>query len=366
MKILLACGGSGGHIFPGMALAKALEKKEPNAEIVFVGTGRGLEQKLLSQTPWRLEMITAVSFADKKGLSKLKALLGLIGSLGSSFKLLRKERPDLLIGVGGYISAPILMMASALRIPTVTIEPNATPGLANRLLKYFVRRVIVAFPNLQNYFGKKGRCLGVPVREEILEEARRASARQASARQEAKTNVRVVLILGGSQGAHSLNTLILEALPWLKNLKEPLHFIHQVGGKEDIPFYQSTYQCHGLSAEVTPFIAKMGEVYGRADFIIARAGANTVAEISALKIPTLFIPYPFAKGHQEANARELEKGGAVKVLLEKEATGQKLAEILQEVLSSSEKREAMQKSFPTPGAKEINARIAEECLSLVQ
>ncbi|MDZ4224330.1 MAG: glycosyltransferase, partial [bacterium] len=155
MKILMACGGTGGHLFPGMAVAESFGEKVPAAEIVFVGTDRGLEKQVLAKTDWRLEMMRVPSLADKKGLKKIGAVFGVCRSLAQAHRLLKKEKPDLVIGTGGYAAGPVMMLASMRGIPTVAVEPNFVAGLTNRLLKPFVDRVVVANPALEKLFGKK-------------------------------------------------------------------------------------------------------------------------------------------------------------------------------------------------------------------
>lgn len=352
MKILLACGGTGGHIFPGIALAEALEKKISGVEVVFVGSPRGLENKILAKTKWRLAMIAAPTFADKKGVQKLQSLMAFPKALWTARGLLKEERPALVVGVGGYTAAPVLMMASLGRIPTFAIEPNIVPGLTNRLLKFFVQKVFVAFPGMEKYFGKKARLTGVPVREGLLSLPKKSTP---GARHQ-------VLILGGSQGARFLNETLRQALPYLKDVKDRLHFIHPVGPKFDLGLYKQAYAENGISAEVYPFIEEIGAFYARADFVIGRAGAGTVAELMALKIPSLLIPYPYAQGgHQEAQARYLETIGGAEVLLETGLTPQQLANKIQEFLQTPEKLTRMATSLEKVGGANAAEKVVEIC-----
>lgn len=355
-KILLACGGTGGHVFPGVALAQAFEEKREDVEIVFVGTSRGIEEKILGKTKWRLEMIETPSFADRKGFWKWTALFPFLKALFLAKRLLKKERPSFVIGIGGYAAAPFLMMASLLNIPNLTIEPNAVPGLSNRVLKYFVDQVVVAYPGLEKYFGKKTRLLGVPVRRDLME----GTSEQKSLEK------KVVFLFGGSQGAKKINEGILEALPYLSDLKEKIHFVHQVGSKLDPKKFKASYGKLGFSAEVYPFIEKMAPFYGRADFVIARGGANTVAELTALKKPSILIPYPFASGgHQEANARSLEKRGGAKVLLDSEVHGERLANFIREFVLRPDLLKEMSSRLAKLEGMAAADKIAEECLKKI-
>lgn len=357
MKILMACGGTGGHLFPGMAVAESFKEKVPNAEIVFVGTPRGLEKEVLAKTNWRLEMITVPSLADKKGLKKLGALFGILGSLRPAQKLLKKEKPDLVVGSGGYSAGPILMLASMMRIPTVTIEPNFVSGLTNRLLRPFVDKVVVANPALKKLFGKKTVVLGVPVRKSILKSALRSTIHDLRS---------TIFIFGGSQGAHAINEGVITVLPFLKDLKDKIHFVHQVGRKNSAEIFEQKYHAAGFSAEVHPFIENMGEFYSKASFVIARAGANTLAELVALKIPAILVPYPHAAaGHQEVNALVLERAGGAHVLQEVHMTGERLANVIRKMIESPDTLNAMRANLDKLGSSKAADDIVDLCMELI-
>ena len=318
MKVLIACGGTGGHLFPGMALAEAFEEKVPGVEIVFVGTARGLEKNVLSKTKWRLEMMQVASLADKKGFKKITASAGLLRSFTQSFSLLKKERPDLVVGTGGYASGPVVMTAALMKKPTLVLETNAIPGLTNLCLKHFVDAVVTAYPGMEKYFGnKKTKCFGIPVRKNILHSAKRVTSREPRV---------TIFIFGGSQGSKRINEAVAAALPYLREMKDAIHFIHQIGRAASKTEYEKYYRDNGFSAEVYPFIEQMAPFYAKTDFAICRSGAGSLAELAAMKIPAILIPYSHAaRGHQEANARSLEKGGGAKVLLDQEVNGETLA-----------------------------------------
>lgn len=352
MKILLACGGTGGHIFPGVALAESFTKR--NVEVVMVGTQRGLEKQLLQAKQWRLTMIETPSFADKRGLAKLGSLWSLGGALWGADRLLRRERPHAVLGVGGYSAVPLLMMAGLRRIPAFSVEPNIVPGQANRVLKHFVQKVFVAYPGMERYFGRKTCLTGVPIRESILKQTGKVTP---GARHQ-------VLILGGSQGARSINETIRQALPLLREVREKLHFIHPVGAKFDVELYRKAYAENGISAEVFPFLESIGEFYARCDWVIGRSGAGTVAELSALCIPSLLIPYPFAQGgHQEEQARFLESAGGAEVILEGDLTAGGLAQKIRECLSSPEKLKVMAAALKKIAAPNAAEAVVNECLA---
>ncbi|MDO8526803.1 MAG: undecaprenyldiphospho-muramoylpentapeptide beta-N-acetylglucosaminyltransferase [Deltaproteobacteria bacterium] len=354
MKILLACGGTGGHLFPGIALAEVFREKLKDVEIVFVGTPRGLEKEVLSKTDWRLQMIAVSSLADKKSFGKISAALQVLRSLGSCFKLLRQEKPDLVIGIGGYAAGPVVMMASLMGKKTISLEPNAVPGMTNRILKIFVNKMVTAYPGMEKYFGKKTLFLGVPIRKSILEDVA----------QSVPMLKKVVFAFGGSQGSKTINDAILGSLFYLQDMKDKIHFIHQVGKHANVETIEKAYRDSGISAEVYPFIERMGLCYGKADLVIARSGANTLAELISLKKPSLLVPYPFSAGHhQEANARSLEQEGGARVIPDAEMGGQHLAREIRRMITSPYLMEEMQENLSRLGGGQATTKIVEACLN---
>lgn len=366
MKVLLACGGTGGHVFPGVAIAEKFRDVLSESEILFVGTPRGMEKKIIGQTDWRLEMMEAASFADKKGWDKIRALGRVLKSLKGARDLLKREEPNLVIGVGGYAAAPILLMASLMGKPTVTIEPNAYPGLSNRLMRHFVDRVIVAYPGMEKFFGRKTRQFGVPVRKGLFENSIQTPLPDARCQMPDR---KTILVFGGSQGARRINESVVASLDFLADLKGALHFIHLIGDSSDTTdpaSYEKIYKEKGFSAEIHSFIEKMGPLYKRADFVIGRAGGNTVAELMAFNKPSLLIPYPHAAAnHQEINARSLEEEGGVKVLLDAETNGGSVSKVIRDMVKSPQLLETMCENLSKLGNRDAAGKIVEECLELV-
>lgn len=347
MKILIACGGTGGHIFPGIALAEEFLLLRRDAEIVFVGTPRGLEERIFSGSKWRLELIKAVSFADKRGWNKILSLPGFFVSVWKCGRLLRKEKPDLVFGVGGYAAAPVLIAARFLGVPSYAIEPNAVPGLSNRLARFFVREIFVAFDGMEKFFGRKVVKTGVPIRRSIKSRSDHFK----------DTSRRTLLVFGGSQGAKAINEAVIGALPLLADLKDRISWMHQVGRDADLAAVQAEYARFGFDAEVTPFIDEMATAYDKADFCVARSGANSVAELLFLKKPSLLIPYPLAAAdHQTANARRMVDLGVARMIPESELDPEKLATLLRELLLSPDGLSRMQSSFG-PGQPDFAAAI---------
>lgn len=347
MKILIACGGTGGHIFPGIALAEEFSILCPDAEIVFVGTTRGLEQRIFSGSKWRLELIEAVSFADKSGFEKITSLFPFLVSFLRTRSLILKENPDLILGVGGYASAPVLIAGRLSGKNCYAIEPNAIPGLSNRLATYFVKEVFVAFDGMEKYFGRKAIKTGVPIRRSIKSRADHFK----------DLSKKTVLIFGGSQGAKAINENVLKALNHLGDLKETVTWIHQIGSFANLAEVEAEYARLGFQAEVYPFINDMATVYDKADFCISRSGANSVAELLFLQKPCLLIPYPnSASNHQEANAKQMADLGIAKMLQEKELTPEKLASMLREILTTPTSLSKMKTAFG-PQKREFAAEV---------
>lgn len=354
MKIVIACGGTGGHIFPGIALAEEFLLLRPDAEIVFVGTSRGLEEGILAGSKWRLELVKAVSFADKRGWNKVLSLPGFFASVCDCGRLLRKEKPDLVFGVGGYASAPILIASRFLGVPCYAIEPNAVPGLSNRLGRFFVREVFVAFDRMEKFFGRKAVKTGVPIRRLIRLRADHFK----------DTSRKTVLVFGGSQGAKAINDAVIKALPHLADLKDRVSWIHQVGRDADIPEIEIAYASNGFAAEIHPFITDMATAYDKADFCVARSGANSVAELLFLKKPSLLIPYPYAAAdHQTANARKMVELGVARMIPESELDSEKLATLLRAILFSPDGLPQMRSSFGAENPDFAAAIIAKRVLS---
>lgn len=356
MKIVIACGGTGGHIFPGIALAEEFLLLRSDAEIVFVGSPRGLEEGIFSGSKWRLELVEAVSFADKRGWNKVLSLPRFFASVWKCGRLLRREKPDLVFGIGGYASAPVLIAARFLGVSSYAIEPNAVPGLSNRLARFFVREVFVAFDGMEKFFGRKGVKTGVPIRRLIRSRADYFK----------DTSRRTVLVFGGSQGARKINETILSALPRLADLKDRISWIHQVGRDADCGMAQAEYARFGFEAEVHPFIADMATAYDKADFCVARSGANSVAELLFLKKPSLLIPYPLAAAdHQTANARRMVELGIARMIPESELDSEKLAALLREILFSPDGLSRMRSSFGPTNPDFAAALIAKRVFSRV-
>jgi UDP-N-acetylglucosamine--N-acetylmuramyl-(pentapeptide) pyrophosphoryl-undecaprenol N-acetylglucosamine transferase len=356
IKVLIACGGTGGHIFPGIAIGQAIARAKPDASIIFAGTQRGLEETIVPKMGWRLVFVGSTSIKDRKGVFRTLAYLRLPFSILGAIRVLRREKPDVLIGIGGYAAGPLTLAGSIMKIPTAIVEPNAVAGFTNRILGKFAKRIYIGFSEASPFFPEgKVMLAGNPVRQEI------AALRRVNSSNHVITTI---FCFGGSQGALAVNRAMISALPYLAQGKKKIRFIHQVGGREDIESVKDSYRKYGFEAEVFKFTDKIWESYSSADLIVARAGAATVAEIAVIGIPAIFIPYPYAAdNHQKANAMAVERCGGAIVIPQQELTGERLAS---EIMKLSPDRLAMmQAALVRYGRPDAADKIALDCLKLI-
>ena len=328
MRLLIAGGGTGGHLFPGIAVAEEFLSRDPGNQVLFVGTEHGIEGRLLPRLGFRHEFITAAGIRRKNRLSQMKGLVMLLYGYSQSRKILRQFRPQLVLGVGGYASGPVLMAARGLQIRRFIHEQNAIPGFTNKFLSRFAEKIFISLDESRSFFPAEKLVLtGNPVRKEILAETRRT---EEEPREKGTFNI---LVFGGSAGAHSINMAVSAALPLLRGERERLSITHQTGEK-DLPEVSLAYQAEQLQAKVVPFIEDMAAAYRDADLIVCRAGATTIAEVTACGKPCIFIPYPHAvDDHQRLNAEALLKQDAGFMLLERELSGESLAQLILELMN---------------------------------
>ena len=356
IKVMIACGGTGGHLFPGIAIAEAMVSLKPSTSIVFAGTNRGLEGSLIPQKGWPLLSVGSMSIKDRKGLGRIVAYARLPFSILEAMRVIKRERPQMLIGIGGYAAGPLTLAAALMKIPTAIVEPNAIAGFANRMLGRFVSRVYTGFPEAAEFFPKKKVLLtGNPVREEIV-----AIKRNNSVTHDAMT----IFCFGGSQGALALNRALIAALPHLAGSQEKLRFIHQVGEHENIEAVRRAYADNGFEAKVFAFTDRIWEFYERADLIICRAGAITVAELSVIGLPAIFVPYPYAADdHQRANAESLVRREAAEMVLQQDLSGERLASEIKKM--TKERLTTMAAASNRAGRPDAAKKIVEDCLRLI-
>lgn len=351
MRVLIAGGGTGGHLFPGIALAEEVVDRHPRNDAIFIGTDRGLEARVVPQNGFVFE---AIKSRGLKGMGFVKLLLGLLLlplSFLSALSLLRKYKPDVVVGVGGYSSGPVVMSAWLMRIPTAIQEQNALPGLTNKILGKFVDAVFLSFEGAIPFFPyKRAHVLGNPIRRGLLENFLRSKTVHETF---------TLLIFGGSLGARGLNTRVIEALPFLKDLKGQIAITHQTG-KNDLETVKKGYADADFPAEVREFIDDMAGAYLGADLVLCRAGATTLAELTVCKKPSILVPFPHATDdHQAVNAKALVDAGAAVMFREAELTGEKLAATIRELKNDSARLQKMEKAAGALGRPEAAREIAD-------
>jgi UDP-N-acetylglucosamine--N-acetylmuramyl-(pentapeptide) pyrophosphoryl-undecaprenol N-acetylglucosamine transferase len=355
--IVVAGGGTGGHLFPGMAVVEELRRRQPDLNVLFVGTERGIEARLLPQLGEQVAFIPATPLMGRTAAGLAQSVARLPGALGRAHSLLRSRKPDLVIGLGGYAAGPVLLAAKLLGIPIALLEQNAYLGLTNRILAPWVDRAYLAYENASTYF-KPGRALvcGNPVRRAFVEAARMAAADPAGV----EARARNLLVVGGSQGAQVLNQIVPEALALAGFAERGIHIVHQTGAAM-CEAVQQCYHQHKVQADVVPFIEDMARAYASAVLVIARAGATSLAEMCAIGRPSILVPYPYAaESHQEKNAQALEQSGAALVLSEHNLTPAYLARRVGELVDDAGRRRAMADAARKQGRSEAAAVIVDD------
>ena len=333
-RVVVAGGGTGGHLYPGIAVARALMTARPGTVVTFAGTAQGIEARVVPREGFELDVIRSGGLKGKS-LAALARGVGLLPlSALDAWRVIGRRRPDLVIGVGGYSSGPVVAIAAARGVPTLLLEQNAVPGLTNRLLAPLVRAAAVTYESTLPYFRAKGFVSGNPVRPEFL---RAADHRVEPAPGQALG----VLIFGGSQGARAINVACVEAAPELAASAVPLALTHQTG-ERDLEMVREGYRRARVDARVEPFLFEMQREMSQAALVISRAGATTLAELTASGRPAILIPLPTATDdHQRRNAEVLARAGAAEVIEQRELTGGRLAARIVALAGDPARREAM-------------------------
>jgi UDP-N-acetylglucosamine--N-acetylmuramyl-(pentapeptide) pyrophosphoryl-undecaprenol N-acetylglucosamine transferase len=358
MRLLVAGGGTGGHVFPGIALAEEVVTRHPANDAVFVGTAGGLEATVAPKAGFPIELIEVRGLKGKGLAAMLRNLLLLPRALLQSIAILRRWRPDIVVGVGGYASGPVVLAAWLLRIPTAVQEQNAVAGLTNRLLGRLVKAAFTAFPEAARHFRPHTVYqLGNPIRRTLMENFMRPEVHREEPR---------LLVFGGSQGAHALNMRVVEALPHLADLRDKLSITHQTGAR-DREQVEKGYRACGFEPDVREFITDMSSAYASADLVVCRAGATTLAELTVCRKPSILVPFPFAAdNHQVQNAKSLVDAGAAEMIEERDLTGEVLAREIRAVLSDPVRRERMARAAGRLGSPAAAREIADVCTELVR
>ncbi len=354
MRVIFAGGGTGGHLFPGLAVAREFQRRAAATEILFVGTEQGIEFRVLPKEGFKLATLTVKGLKGRGLRGVFDALYGVPASLLRSRAIIRRFRPDCIVGLGGYASGPLLLVGRLARIRCAIMEQNLRPGFTNKLLAGWVDRVFTAYRDSANYF-PRARVVetGNPVRWQKLPEVA----------QRAKFSL---LVFGGSAGARRINFAVAAALEQLTDLKAELFITHQTGSA-DFAAIREAYAALPFEAEVTPFIDQMDRAYAQADLVLCRAGATTVAELTAFGKAAILVPYPYAiYDHQRGNAQALRDRGAADMILDQELTGEILAERIRSYLSDRKRIEKMAGVARSMGRPDAAARIVDECYALVR
>lgn len=353
MKVLFAAGGTGGHIFPAIAVAKEIMNRHENAEVLFVGTAKGLETRIVPENGFQLSLIHSAGLKNVGVIGQLKGLAVLPRSFLEARQIMRQFRPHVVVGAGGYVSGPVVAMAAIMGIPTLVMDSNALPGFTNRQLARFVDKAALTFEVSLPYFGKKGIVTGNPVRREFFDVPAKERGEKFH-----------VLVFGGSQGARAINNAMADALEALGRFDGKLTITHQTG-ETDLEKLRDAYANSAFAnADVRPFISNMPDEFAKADLIVSRAGATTCAELSAAGKASIMIPLPTAADdHQRKNAEALESGGASKMILQSDLSGETLAKAISDLLESPESLSDMEraaKAMSREDAAEKTADLIEE------
>jgi UDP-N-acetylglucosamine--N-acetylmuramyl-(pentapeptide) pyrophosphoryl-undecaprenol N-acetylglucosamine transferase len=355
-RVVIAGGGTGGHLYPGIAVARELLRRQPEARITFAGTARGIESRVVPREGFELDTLRSAGLKGTSAAARLRGLLLLPLSGVDAWSILSRRTPDLVIGVGGYSSGPVVLIAALRRIPTLLLEQNAVPGLTNRLLARAVSAAAVTFESTAAYFGRRAFVAGNPVRAEFLSEESTPERRAPGPPR--------VLIFGGSQGAHAINVAMVEAAPQLAAHPGGLAITHQTG-ERDLEMVRDAYRRAGLEARVEPFLFTMDREIKAADLVVCRAGATTIAELTAAGRPALFIPLPTAADdHQRKNADVLVKAGAAELQEQQTLSGAVLAARLTALLANPARladMSAAARQLARPDAARV---IADRALAL--
>ncbi|MBW2576114.1 MAG: undecaprenyldiphospho-muramoylpentapeptide beta-N-acetylglucosaminyltransferase [Deltaproteobacteria bacterium] len=364
LRIVIAGGGTGGHLFPGIAMAQEFMAGNPNNRLLFVGTGKPFETTALSKAGFARKRITSEGIKGRGLWNQTKSILKIPKGIFESVMILRQFRPDLVIGVGGYSAGPLVAGAWLLGIKIVLHEQNILPGITNRILSRLADRIYVSFDDTQTGLNpKKVLYTGNPVRKEILQLAKNQKGFEIDDSKQKQHFT--ILILGGSQGAHSINMALLETMDKIKE-KDKFFFIHQTGLNDETRV-RNAYELYGMSCIVQAFFNDMARQYQKADLVICRAGATTVAEIKAIGKSVIFIPFSFAAdNHQVLNARSMEKAGAAEIILEEDLNAISLFERINFYASSPDSLHKMASRAKDLGRPDAAETIVDDCYKLVR
>ena len=352
MRIIIAGGGTGGHVFPAISIAEEISQRNHKDEILFVGTQKGMENELVQKNGYQIRHISSRGFVGRGIMKTFAAFFSAFKGLLESVSIIRNYKPDVVLGVGGYVSGPFLLASFLVRKPTAICEQNTVPGVTNRILGKIVDKIFVSYDSSIQYFpSNKVLVTGNPIRKNILQTSEITRNSDSIS----------ILIFGGSQGAKSLNRAVPEAVSRI--VHENISIVHQTG-KNDFDYVKNSYNENGVDAEVIEFIDDMSGAYAIADLVIGRAGAGTIAEITALGKPSILVPFPYAAhNHQYENAKILDEEGACALIEDKVATPENIARTLTNLLDR-DKLNVMSSNAKRLGHPEASKKIVDELYKL--
>ena len=353
LSVVIAGGGTGGHLYPGVAVARELLRRDATTSISFAGTARGLETTIVPREGFPLDLIRSAGLKGKSPMTLLRGLTLIPLGVVDSWRLLSRRRPDVVIGVGGYSSGPVVLSAALRGIPTLVLEQNAVPGLTNRLLARFVRAAAVTFDETRAFFGRKAIVTGNPVRAEFLDVLPVATGA-----------VPRLLVVGGSQGARAINAAIVAAASQLHRRLPGLEIVHQTGPR-DLEVVRAGYAAAGVPARVEAFLDPVVTEMRAASLIVCRAGATTLAELAALGRPAVLVPFPAATDdHQRKNAEVLAKAGAAVLIEERALSADAIASVVSGLVGAPADLVQLGRAMQAFSRPDAAARIADCVLGL--
>jgi UDP-N-acetylglucosamine--N-acetylmuramyl-(pentapeptide) pyrophosphoryl-undecaprenol N-acetylglucosamine transferase len=359
MKVMIAGGGTGGHVYPGIAVAEELKRLRPKAEVVFVGGRRGLEAQAVPESGFRIRFLVTRGFPRRAWWRWPAATVANVIGFFQALVVVAQERPDVVLGTGGYVSGPVALAARMFGRPLLIQEQNSIPGVSNRWLARIADEVHLSFTEARAYFDRKDnlKITGNPVRGHILGGDRSEAMREFGLTVGKPT----VFVFGGSRGAHRINEAALDAMRRLKG-RVDVQFILQTG-RDDFESAKRTVEQEQLPAKIVPFLRRIYLAYAAADLVVCRSGAMTLAEIAACGTPAILIPYPYAaQNHQEVNAHNLVERGAATMILDRELTGERLAQSIAHLIADRQtlrRMSANARTFARPDAAERIVRSLE-------
>lgn len=371
MKVIIAAAGTGGHINPGIAIANKIKEQEPNSEIIFIGTNRGLENDLVPRAGYELKTIQAYGFNRKISLDNFKKMYKTFRSIGEAKRIIQEFRPDVVIGTGGYICVPVGMAAKKEKVPIILHESNAFPGIAIKMLSKKAETILLGFedakPRIPN--AKRIVVTGTPTKVKHLEIPynQKVQLIQQLGLQE---SIPVVLCFGGSQGAQSINDSLIRIIKKHKNTNYQI--VWAAGPTQYEQVKESLKECnmdieHLDRVKIVPYIYNMEEIMNVIDLVVCRSGAMTITEISNVGKPAIFIPFPFAtENHQEYNAKVLEKVGAAKIVLDKNLTADLLNDMIENLVKDKEKLQKMGDRGRNIAIDNVEGKIYQEIIMAIK